>query len=123
MKGNGGGTIVLDNDKVTISQEGEIAAEGNVLGAFEVVYFDRPELLEKSGYGLFSDRGGQIQGRAPGPADRVSVRQSCLEMSNVNIVEELVQMIELQRAYTTHQKAIQTMDEATSKVITSVMNG
>jgi flagellar basal-body rod protein FlgG len=39
-----------------------------------------------------------------------SVRQGSLETSNVNVVEELVNMIETQRAYEMNSKAIQTTD-------------
>ena len=59
--------------------------------------------------------------RAP-DADRVAVRHRYLESSNINIVQELVRMIEIQRSYSTYEKSIQTMDNASSKVINSVMN-
>ena len=46
-----------------------------------------------------------------GQDGRGRVRQGMLEASNVNVVEELVQMIQTQRAYELNSKAIQTSDQ------------
>jgi len=47
----------------------------------------------------------------PGQNNMGSLNQGALEASNVNVVEELVNMIETQRAYEMNSKAIQTMDQ------------
>lgn len=120
--GANGGPIRLGSMSVDISKTGAIASDGEDVGSFDVVVFDNPQFLEKTGYGLFSDPDGRAGGRAALEADGVSVRQGYLEMANVNVVEELVKMIEIQRMYTTFQKSLQTMDDASSKAIASVLN-
>ena len=48
---------------------------------------------------------------APGESGRGNIRQGMLEASNVNVVEELVDMIECQRAYEINSKMISAVDE------------
>ena len=54
---------------------------------------------------------GQAQIGPAGQAGRGNVRQGMLEASNVNVVEELVDMIECQRAYEINSKMISAVDE------------
>ena len=49
--------------------------------------------------------------RRPGQAGRGQIRQGMLESSNVNVVEELVEMIEAQRAYEINSKMVSAVDE------------
>ena len=54
---------------------------------------------------------------APGEAGRGNIRQGMLESSNVNVVEELVEMIECQRAYEISSKMISAVSGAISTVV------
>jgi flagellar basal-body rod protein FlgG len=54
---------------------------------------------------------GPSQGGTPGLNGLGLVEQGSLESSNVNVVEELVNMIETQRAYEMNSKAISTTDQ------------
>ena len=54
---------------------------------------------------------GPAQSGTPGLNGLGSVQQGSLEASNVNVVEELVTMIETQRAYEMNSKAISTTDQ------------
>ena len=58
--------------------------------------------------------GGQII-----PSDAY-IEQGALEMSNVNVVDEMVNMIAIQRAYETGQKMIQTEDSTLDKAVNQV---
>ena len=49
-----------------------------------------------------------------------TVRQGFLEQSNVNIVQEMVSMISIMRAYETNQKMLQAEDDATGKSVNDV---
>lgn len=116
--GSSGGAIQVDNRlKIGISPSGEVFSGTRQVGQLDIVVVNDPKQLEPQGEGLYSDRGGQVASHPVAAADQVAVKQGCLEYSNVNIVDELVQMIELQRSYSSHQKSIQTMDEETGKVI------
>jgi flagellar basal-body rod protein FlgG len=60
---------------------------------------------------LESAASGPAQGGTPGLNGLGVTRQGELESSNVNVVEELVNMIETQRAYEMNSKAIATTDQ------------
>jgi flagellar basal-body rod protein FlgG len=72
--------------------------------------------LEAVGSNLFRESaasGAPIVG-TPGQAEFGTLNQASLETSNVNVVEELVNMIETQRAYEMNSKAISTTDQMLS---------
>lgn len=120
----GGSPIEIgENRNIAVGPDGTISAGGEELGSLEVRIFDNPRDLLRLGHGLYGDREGAVQGRARGDGDNVTVRSGYLELSNVNAVDELVRMIDVQRSYQTFQKAMTTMDEASGRLITSVMNG
>lgn len=114
--------VELGGQAVTVDAAGTVTDVDGQTRQLAVVVFDRPLDLEPLGQGLYTTRAGGLEPRDMRPEDGVQVRQGSLEESNVNVVEELVRMIQLQRAYTTHQKAIQSMDEASSRTIASVMD-
>lgn len=104
---------------VTIGDDGTIsvAVDGSpqplVLGQLQLASFINPAGLEPLGQNLYAETaasGGPTEG-APGQNGLGSLRQGFVETSNVNVVEELVQMIQTQRAYELSSKAIQTSDQ------------
>ncbi|MBN1866246.1 flagellar basal-body rod protein FlgF [Candidatus Sumerlaeota bacterium] len=125
LSSSGGAIQVGDAtpQSLSIGADGKVASEGTQAGALRLVWVSEPNRLEKIGNGLFSAGGGRVVTRDVQDTDPVQVRQGFLEYSNVNIVEELVRMIELQRSYEASQKVIQTMSDASSKVATLVLNG
>lgn len=116
-----GGPLVLSGnvtEPVVVSDQGEIFAAGNRLGAVRVVMVENPQALDKAPNGYFTQReDGTPSIRPVTAADGVLVHNRTLEMANVNAVEELVRMIDLQRNYGAFQKAIQTLDDESSKMI------
>lgn len=119
VRGKDGNAINITSSPIEITAAGDISSKGRPLGSLKVAYFDKPENLEKVGNGLFSDQGGAARNATA--TDGVSVRQGCLETSNVNAVAELVRMIETQQAYTGYQKSIQSIDDTAQKAISQVM--
>jgi len=59
---------------------------------------------------------GTPSANTPGSNGLGTIQQSSIETSNVNVVSELVNMIQTQRAYEMNSKAIQTADQMLSKV-------
>jgi flagellar basal-body rod protein FlgG len=59
---------------------------------------------------------GTANGGTPGTNGRGTLQQGYVETSNVNVVEELVSMIQTQRAYEINSKAIQTSDQMLQKL-------
>ncbi|MDR2885077.1 MAG: flagellar basal-body rod protein FlgG [Deferribacteraceae bacterium] len=88
-------------------------AEPTELGQIEIARFINPAGLRAVGENLFTETGasGAAQVAIPGEEGFGSLRQFFLEMSNVNIADEMVNMIVGQRAYEMNSKAIQTSDE------------
>jgi flagellar basal-body rod protein FlgG len=102
---------------VTIGSDGTVSAtvDGAVteLGKIETANFVNPAGLQSLGDNLLAETpaSGAPQIGAPGSEGRGTVRSGTLEASNVNVVEELVDMIETQRAYEVNSKMISAADE------------
>lgn len=105
-------------DTVAISPTGRITCkvvgddEITEVGQIEMYRFVNPAGLSSIGGNLYKTTpasGEEIAGR-PGMDGMGATHQGFLEMSNVKIVEEMVNMIVAQRAYETNSKAIQTSD-------------
>jgi len=115
-------TVPQNALSITIGNDGTVSAllPGNPtpqqLGQLETANFINPTGLEAIGDNLYIESaasGPPIVG-IPGQAEFGSLNQGSLETSNVNVVEELVNMIEAQRAYEMNSKAISTTDQMLS---------
>ena len=105
-------------ESVSISQDGRITCkvqgsdENIEVGTMELYRFVNPAGLSSIGGNLYKTTpasGEEIAGQ-PGMNGMAKTHQGFLEMSNVKVVEEMVNMIVAQRAYETNSKAIQTSD-------------
>ena len=87
--------------------------EATELGQITIASFANPGGLQAIGDNFLLETGasGAAQLGAAGEAGRGNIRQGMLEASNVNVVEELVDMIEAQRAYEINSKMISAVDE------------
>ncbi|HEX5785483.1 MAG TPA: flagellar basal-body rod protein FlgG [Burkholderiaceae bacterium] len=115
----GGVTLPADARSVTIGKDGVVSAIiGNnptpqQAGTIDLANFINPAGLEPRGQNLFSESvasGNPTTGTA-GTEGFGQVLQGFLESSNVNVVQELVNMIQTQRAYEMNSKSIQTSDQ------------
>src|SRR5690606_26522723 len=86
---------------------------GNQTFRIELVRFNNPSGLQSLGRNLYAetDASGQPEIGSPGENGFGTLAQGYLETSNVNIVEEMVNMIVAQRAYELNSKSIQASDE------------
>ncbi|MDP3877121.1 MAG: flagellar basal-body rod protein FlgG [Methylobacter sp.] len=115
-------TIPADAESITIGQDGTVSAqvkgvaEPTVLGQIQTANFINPMGLEAVGENLYRETGssGAPLIGTPGENEFGTLVQGALETSNVNVVEELVNMIETQRAYEMNSKAISTTDQMLS---------
>jgi flagellar basal-body rod protein FlgG len=96
---------------ITVMNAGETTP--SEIGNIETARFANPAGLTATGKNLFleSETSGSPTTGTPGEDGLGTINQGFLEMSNVNIVEEMVHMILAQRAYEINGKAIQTSDE------------
>jgi len=115
----GGSALALPRDnKISIDSNGRITADGDDIGTLDIVNVSDPKSLEKQGKNLFKLRKGSRATEIP--AEGVSVQQGYLEKSNVEIVSEMVNMMEAQRAFEINQKIMTTTDGMESLVINKV---
>ena len=104
------------SDSITISQNGLVSdvvnGQTNQVGQITIARFVNPAGLTAIGHNLFIESeasGAPLEGN-PGDDGAGRLQQSVLEMSNVQVVEEMVNMIVAQRAYESDAKAITTSD-------------
>ncbi|OYT88117.1 MAG: flagellar basal-body rod protein FlgG [Burkholderiales bacterium PBB6] len=112
-------TIPANAQSVTIANDGTVTVglPGQALpatvGQLQMASFINPAGLEPRGQNLYAETAasGAPNQSAPGTNGMGSLQQGFLETSNVNVVEELVSMIQTQRAYELNSKAVSTSDQ------------
>jgi flagellar basal-body rod protein FlgG len=105
-------------DSLSVSQDGRITVkvagsdENLEVGQMQLYRFVNPTGLQAIGENLFkvSNASGEAIGGRPGFNGMGKVIHKFIEMSNVSVVQEMVNMIVAQRAYELNSKAIQTSD-------------
>jgi len=109
---DGAQSVTVGTDGVVSVQLAGQAAPSQV-GSLQLVDFINTAGLQPRGENLLveSAASGPAQTGTPGLNGLGSIQQGSLEASNVNVVEELVSMIETQRAYEMNSKAISTTDQ------------
>ncbi|HEY9202243.1 MAG TPA: flagellar basal-body rod protein FlgG [Gammaproteobacteria bacterium] len=112
-------TIPSDTQSITIGQDGVVSViTGNdtaptQIGNIQLADFVNPSGLQPEGNNLFTETassGSPLVG-TPGLNGLGNLESGSVETSNVNVVEELVNMIETQRAYEMNSKVISTTDQ------------
>ena len=119
-----GVTVPANAKNVAIATDGTVTATipGSTapqqIGNIILATFINAAGLEPQGQNLFAESpaSGQPNTGAPGANGIGTVTQGFLETSNVNVVQELITMIQTQRAYEMNSKAIQTSDQMLQKL-------
>ncbi|WP_339868393.1 flagellar basal-body rod protein FlgG [Pseudohongiella nitratireducens] len=116
---NPGLTVPADAQTITVGQDGVVTVklpgqpEPVNIGNINLVDFVNPSGLQAMGGNLYSETiaSGNPQQSTPGQNGMGKLAQGSVESSNVEVVEELVDMITTQRAYEMNSKAISTADQ------------
>lgn len=119
-----GATVPAEATNITISADGIISAklagetEPAVIGRFQISNFVNAPGLDPIGQNTYVESVASVppQSGNPQSGSLGSLSQGFVETSNVNVVQELVQMIQTQRAYELNSKAIQTSDQMLQKL-------
>ncbi len=109
---DGAQSITIGSDGiVSVSLAGQ--TDPAQVGTLEIADFINPVGLQPIGENLYIETAssGTAQAGTPGQNGLGQIQQGALEGSNVNVVAELVNMIETQRAYEMNSKAISTSDQ------------
>lgn len=113
-----GGEIRLDRRAAadfSVAEDGTVSVNGETLGRLRLVEF-APQDLAKAGDGYFR----AAPEAAETPAAQARVAQGFLEMSNVEAVRSMIELIEILRGYETFQRVMRSADETNSKSIAEV---
>ena len=115
------GAIHVEDDKFTVNEDGMIySKDGELIDRIKVVRFDNERYLKKMGNSLWSSNDISGEAYVAEGLERPKMMQGYMETSNVNVVNEMVKMIEVNRAYEASQKTIQSEDSMMSTLWTKV---
>ena len=117
-------TVPANAQTVTVATDGTVTATlpnqsaPQTLGQLQLAGFANPAGLEPRGENLFTETAssGTPTAGAPLSGGLGALAQNFVEGSNVNMVEELVSMIQTQRAYEINSKAVTTSDQMLQKL-------
>ena len=118
--GDGGNRIQIPNANlvdISVNEMGEIYSGNTYVSTLQVVDFEDYNFLSSYGENMYE----AVDGATIIDAD-ATVNQGYLEMSNVNMVTEMVDMIAITRAYETNQKMVQTVDQTLDKAVNNIGN-
>ena len=115
------GLILPGDDKFVVNEDGMIySKDGDFIDRVKVVRFDNERYLKKMGNSLWSANDISGEAYVAEGFERPKMMQGYMETSNVNVVNEMVRMIEVNRAYEANQKSIQSEDSMMSTLWTKV---
>jgi flagellar basal-body rod protein FlgG len=121
---SGGITVPANATSVAVATDGSVSASipgttaPQSIGTITLASFVNPSGLEPKGQNIYveSAASGQPAAGTAGANGLGALMQGYVETSNVNVVQELVTMIQTQRAYEMNSKAIQTSDQMLQKL-------
>lgn len=121
-------TIPSSAQSVTVGVDGTVSvslagqANATTVGQLQLADFINTAGLQPRGENLLTESAasGTAQVANPGQNGLGTLQQGALESSNVNVVEEMVNMIETQRAYEMNTKAISTTDQMLQFITTNL---
>lgn len=104
-------TTIGSDGTVSVTQQG--SATPVQIGTLQLTNFINPAGLQALGDNLYAETAasGTPSPNQPGTNGLGTISQGFVETSNVNVVEEMVNMIEAQRAYEINSKAVSTSDQ------------
>ncbi|MBC7858380.1 MAG: flagellar basal-body rod protein FlgG [Burkholderiaceae bacterium] len=116
VPGNALSLTVARDGTVSVTLPNTVAP--SQIGSLQLTTFVNPAGLESKGENLYveTSASGNAQTNAPGTNGAGFLMQGYVEASNVNVAEEMVNMIQTQRAYEINSKAITTSDQMLQKL-------
>ncbi len=111
------GDIRLEHEPV-IASDGSVSVDGSIVAKLKVVGFgDRPAVIPE-GTSLYAAAPGAVA--QPLKDDDVHLQQGAIEVSNVDAVSSLMELIEVSRGFESYMKTIQRLDEIGQRSINDV---
>lgn len=111
LQGEGGAIQVPPGTRnITISGDGQVHADGELIGRGALFSVDNLKNMEKLGHNLFKPRYNTNVTEGDGYGQGARVEQGFVEAANVEVVSEMVNMIETNRQFEAYSKIMQTTD-------------
>jgi len=110
--------IQLSGRNLTIGYSGEIYEGDNQIGKLSVVDVDNKDVLQKQGGSLYALKPNYNE--TPHSTTDVKLHQGFVELSNVNVVEEMTDMIQASRVFDATQNTIKAYDQMDDKLVNVV---
>lgn len=118
VQGEEGAPLYIGTDDFVVTKDGSIYTgenKDNYVGKLSIVSFNDNSVLRKEGEGLYS-----VFGNDEPVESNAKVKQGSLEVSNVDMVKQIVDMIEVSRTYESNQKIISMIDDTLSKAANEI---
>ena len=115
--GQNGNKITLNSTDISVDEEGNISEDGVLIETLKIVDFDKPHFLVKAGDTLFARADDTVREK---DAEDFQIRHGFSELSNVNPIKVMTEMIEVHRAFESYQKIIRTLDETVSESLNKI---
>ena len=109
------GPITLGSGDFSVKSDGTVSQGDEILDRLLITEFTDTSVLRKYGNNLVRAEAGSETVEFTG-----TIQQGVVEMSNVNIVREMVDMITVLRSYEANQKVLQAMDSTLDKAVNQV---
>lgn len=104
--------LYVGDNKIACDRQGNLTV-GNAKYKFYTVNFQDYNQLKKAGDNLY-------EGANPYEDNNMSIRQNSLEKSNINVINEMVNMMTVMRTFESSQKVVQALDETLGKAVNEV---
>jgi len=111
---------ISDDPETLVSREGNRWEDTVVLDTLRIVEFELDRYLEKQGDSLWRESATSGPAEIAEGSRRATVIQGFVEAANIDPVLEMVQMIEINRAYEANQRVIQAHDQSAGTLINQV---
>lgn len=106
-----------DRREFSISEDGTVTVDGSEVDRLRIVDFTQSHALEKAGHNYYR----ALKPRALEELDEgLMVSQGYLELSNVDTIRMMTEMIEVLRGYESYQKVMRSVDDMNAKLINDV---
>jgi flagellar basal-body rod protein FlgG len=111
-----GGPISIQGEEVEVARDGSVVVDGEEVDTLKVVAFSHPENLERQGnsFTSYTEQYHDVD------FTQTQVVQGALERSNVNPIDEMVDMIALHRGFEANQRSIRLQIDASKKLMERV---
>lgn len=112
-----GNPVTIEGHDIIIAPDGSITADGSEVAQLRPVDFADKTSLVREGSKLYA---APPEAGAPTPASRTDIRQGYIEMSNVEPVLEMTNLISILRTYEANQKMIQAQDRMLEQAVNEI---